>query len=278
MQEYDVKAERLAGPIKMIFQKPHLIEGPNLYKLDGRYYLMLAEGGTGWNHGISMARAATIDGPYEADPLPLLLTSREKSGARPLQKAGHGDWFKRPQGNGIWPICAAGRYTQVADASSGRETALQRVIWNKEGWMRLEAGGTDAQMEVAIPRGVKPHAWPAENSRDEFDSRQLGLHWCSLRVPVDETWLSLTERPGWLRMRGRESIHSLFDQSLLAKRQQSFRCTAETCLEFTPAHFSQMAGLIYWYDIRTHYFLRITHEESKGRVFGDPFHGRRKLR
>jgi xylan 1,4-beta-xylosidase len=147
LQEYDAKAERLAGPIKMIFQKPHLIEGPNLYKLDGRYYLMLAEGGTGWNHGISMARAATIDGPYEADPLPLLLTSRKSPGA-PLQKAGHGELVQTPAGEWyLAHLCSRPVYPSRR-CILGRETALQRVVWNKEGWMRLEAGGTDAQVEL----------------------------------------------------------------------------------------------------------------------------------
>jgi phosphoribosyl 1,2-cyclic phosphodiesterase len=60
-----------------ILAKPALTEGPNLYKRNGWYYLMLAEGGTGWNHGISMARSRSITGPYELDPQESVLTSRD---------------------------------------------------------------------------------------------------------------------------------------------------------------------------------------------------------
>jgi xylan 1,4-beta-xylosidase len=267
LQEYDAKRQQLIGPTKTIFQKPHLIEGPNLYKLNGRYYLMLAEGGTGWNHGISMARATAIDGPYDADPLPLLLTSRKSPGAT-LQKAGHGELVQTPAGEWyLAHLCSRPLYPNRR-CTLGRETALQKVFWNKDGWLRLESDGTDPQTEIKEPHGVHPHPWPAENYRDEFDSPQLNPHWYSLRIPVEESWLTLTDRPGWLRLRGRESLHSLFDQSFIAKRQQSFRCTVQTCLEFNPTHFTQMAGLICWYDTRTHYYLRVTHDESKGRVLG----------
>jgi xylan 1,4-beta-xylosidase len=104
--------------------------------------------------------------------------------------------------------------------------------------------------------------------RDEFDFAQIGVHWNSLRVPVEESWLSLRERPGWLRLRGRDSLFSLFTQSLIARRVQHFQFTVETCLEFAPTHFTQMAGLICYYDTRQHYYLRVTHDEQAGRVLG----------
>ena len=62
------KTRKLAGPLTNILTRTELTEGPNLYKRGGWYYLMLAEGGTGWNHGISMARSRQLFGPYELDP------------------------------------------------------------------------------------------------------------------------------------------------------------------------------------------------------------------
>ena len=76
------------------------------------------------------------------------------------------------------------------------------------------------------------------------------------------------ERPGWLRLRGGDSTFSLFRQSLLARRVQHFKFTAETCLEFSPTHYTQMAGLICYYDTRQHYYLRVTHDEKLGKVLG----------
>ncbi len=69
-------------------------------------------------------------------------------------------------------------------------------------------------------------------------------------------------------MRGRDSTFSLFTQSLIARRLQHFRVTLETRLEFSPAHFTQMAGLICYYDTRQHYYLRVTHDEKLGKVLG----------
>ena len=80
--------------------------------------------------------------------------------------------------------------------------------------------------------------------------------------------MSLTERPGWLRLRGGESLFSLFEQSLVARRLRHFRVVIETCLEFAPDHFTQMAGLVCYYDTRQHYYLRVTHDEEHGLILG----------
>jgi xylan 1,4-beta-xylosidase len=149
----------------------------------------------------------------------------------------------------------------------GRETNLQRVKW-QDGWLRLENGGVLPEQEIQSPAGLAEHPWPEENGNDDFDAPSLDVSWSSLRVPVDESWASLSARPGWLNLTGRDSLHSFFEQSLLAKRLQSFRATAETRLQFAPDHFTQMAGLVFYYDTRTHYYLRVTRHEERGTVLG----------
>jgi len=297
IQEYDPKSQKLVGPMTQILEKTGILtEGPNLYKRDSWYYLMLAEGGTGWNHGISMARSRNLLGPYELDPQPSVLTSRDDA-TLPLQKAGHGELVETPAGE--WYLVhlasrplktSAGRNSASPDKSAsadahaghrcvlGRETCLQRVEW-RDGWLRLATGGTKPQDNVVVGR-VTPCAPSIESSksgahgvtrptcRDDFDSATLDLRWSSLRQPVAESWLSLTERPGWLRLRGRDSLFSLFTQSLIARRVQHFKFTAETCLEFSPTHYTQMAGLICYYDTRQHFYLRVTHDEQLGKVVG----------
>jgi xylan 1,4-beta-xylosidase len=267
LQEYDPAARKLVGPVHLILQKKELIEGPNLYKSNGYYYLLLAEGGTGWNHGISMARARTITGPYEADPQASVLTSRDDP-AIELQKAGHGELVRTASGEWYLAHLCSRPVGKERRCMLGRETAIQQVAWSGDGWLRLTTNNTRPQIEVAAPKGTADQPWPAEAERDEFDSTKLGACWSSLRFPVEESWLTLVERPGWLRLRGRESPHSLFEQSLVARRLQDFRCTVETCCEFEPTHFTQMAGVICWYDTRTHYYLRITHDETRGKVLG----------
>jgi xylan 1,4-beta-xylosidase len=299
VQEYDHLTRRLTGSMTRILAKDVLTEGPNLYKRAGWYYLLLAEGGTGWNHGISMARARSITGPYELDPQPSVLTTRDAPDC-PLQKAGHGELVQTSAGE-WYLVHLASRPLQVGDQRRcllGRETCLQKVIWSDDGWLRLAereaiapegtpptgedvaaavtppsrgrtaAPGTKPSLVVPAPRGIAPHAWPMKPTYDDFDEPQLDPSWSSLRGPVEESWLSLTARPGWLRLRGRESLHSLFHQSLVAQRLTEHRCTVRTCLEFRPEHFTQSAGLICYYDTRTHFYLRVTHDEARGRILG----------
>lgn len=289
IQEYDPKQQKLVGPMTKILDKQGiLIEGPNLYKHEGWYYLMLAEGGTGWNHGISMARSKNILGPYEWDPQPLVITTRDDASLT-LQKAGHGEivqtpageWYlvhlaSRPIRTGLPLDPRSPDKTAAAQAHAGhrcmlgRETSMQRVEW-RDGWLRIAGGGHHPKDSWPMPVGVQTSACPEDLSkwgRDDFDGSKLAVHWSTLRVPADESWLSLGERPGWLRLRGRDSQHSLFDQSLVARRMRDFQFAVETCMEFSPTHFMQSAGLICYYDTRTHFYLRVTHEESRGKILG----------
>jgi xylan 1,4-beta-xylosidase len=286
IQEYNPKTRKLIGPQTKILEKTGILtEGPNLYKHDGWYYLMLAEGGTGWNHGISMARSQNILGPYELDPQPGVLSSRDDATLK-LQKAGHGElvqtqageWYlahlaSRPLKTGSGQNLASPDKTASAQAHAGdrcvlgRETCLQRVEW-RDGWLRLATGGTKPADLLPPPKELPAQPWPVSPVRDDFASSTLDLRWSSLRVPAGGTWLSLVERPGWLRLRGRDSLFSLFNQSLIARRVQHFEFTAETCLEFSPTHFTQMAGLICYYDTRQHFYLRVTHDEKLGKVLG----------
>jgi xylan 1,4-beta-xylosidase len=267
LQEYDAKARRMTGPITKILQKNVLIEGPNLYKRGGRYYLMLAEGGTGYNHGISMARSAKIDGPYEVDPRQALLTSRNNPEFE-LQKAGHGELVETPSGEWYLVHLCSRPIGEARRCILGRETALQKVRWTSAGWLELASGGIKAEVTVPAPCGLAEAAWPAEPARDDFNAPVLGLHWASLRIPADPSWANLTERPGWLRLRGRESLHSLHEQSLVVKRLESVHSRIETCLEFAPTHFTQSAGLICYYDTKGFYYLRVSHDEACGKVLG----------
>jgi xylan 1,4-beta-xylosidase len=266
MQEYSHEQKKLVGPCKTLLQKDVLVEGPNLYKRDGYYYLMLAEGGTGSNHGISMARSQDIWGPYELDPVPDVLTARNDATIE-LQQAGHGELVETQHGEWYLAHLCTRPVGEHRRNILGRETALQKVVW-QDGWLRLESGGTRPQVEVPAPRGIEEHPWPGVPVRDDFNDEILSPHWQSLRVPIDEAWASLKELKGWLRLRGRESLHSLFEQILVGKRLTSTRVRVETCLDFTPTHFTQMAGLIGYFDTRNHIYLRVTHDNDKGKVLG----------
>jgi xylan 1,4-beta-xylosidase len=102
---------------------------------------------------------------------------------------------------------------------------------------------------------VTIEAAPTPPARDHFDDTVLPIDFQWLRTPDPDRLFSLQARKGHLRLFGRESIGSLFTQSLVARRQQAHCFTASTLLEFEPDHFQQMAGLVCYYNsAKFHYF------------------------
>ncbi len=139
------------------------------------------------------------------------------------------------------------------------------MVWGDDDWIYLEGGGNTPKVTVPAP-DLQETVWEPEKARDHFDSEVLNINFQSLRVPLGEDTLSLKERPGYLRLKGRESLGSKFNQSLVARRQQAFRYTAKTAVEFNPETFQQMAGLIAMYDINNYFYLNLTFDEEKGKV------------
>ncbi len=264
LQEYSVRQQKLIGPVRNIHQGTELgcTEGPHLLKHDGWYYLLLAEGGTGWNHAETIARSRKIEGPYETDPAFPMLTSRGKSCR--LQKAGHASLTDTPDGKWYMVHLASRPIGTDRRCMLGRETAIQQVYWTDDGWLRLLEGSSDPADQVAAPD--LPAFQPAEPpGRDDFDGPALSAHLNSLRVPVDASWLGLTDRPGWLRLIGRESLISRHRQSLVARRVEDFTCRARTKMEFAPESPQQMAGLVAIYNTRMWYYLHVSWDEALGR-------------
>lgn len=265
LQEFDPVTRRLFGPVRNIFLGTALksTEGPHLYRFHSRYYLLTAEGGTGLGHAVSMARSDTLFGPYEVDPQNPLLTSADSPDSE-LKKAGHGDLVETQDGQ-LYLVHLCGRPTSGnGRCTLGRETAIQKVCWNSEGWLRLEAGGTTPLVEVSAP-GIAPHPWPAPVVREEFDGQLLGMDWQTLRIPLEKRFASTTERPGYLRLRGQESLSSKHRQTIVARRQQAFAFVASTVLEFHPESYRQMAGLICYYDTRNFFYLRVSNDDVLGK-------------
>jgi xylan 1,4-beta-xylosidase len=117
---------------------------------------------------------------------------------------------------------------------------------------------------VAAPE-LPEHPFPVAPVREGFESAGLRADFQWLRSPWPETLFSLTERPGYLRLYGRESVGSLFEQALVARRQQAHCFSAATSVEFEPEHFQQMAGLIYYYNSAKFHYLYISADESVGK-------------
>ena len=237
-------------------------EGPHIKKHAGYYYLLIAEGGTTYNHCTSLLRSKNLTGPYELDPENPLMSSTTHPD-HPIQKAGHADWVTTPDGE-WYLVHLMSRPVDKKYSLLGRETALQKVIW-QDGWLRLAHGSSQPAAEVGVP-DIPRQPWPALHEHDDFDSPQLGIQYQTLRVPLENKTLSLTDRPGHLRLYGAEGVNSLFHQAFVARRITSVTFDATTKVEFEPADYDQAAGLTVWYDRGNFYYLRVTHNEQHGKV------------
>ncbi len=265
LQEYSHAQRRLIGDRKLIFQGTPLglTEAPHLYKRGGCYYLVTAEGGTGWNHAVTMARSRHIAGPYELHPDIYIMSARNRPDA-PLQRAGHADLVETQSGETYMVYLCGRPLPNRGRCVLGRETAIQPMVWGADGWLRTPDGDGVSHIEVPSPN-LPDHPFAAEPVREDFDGPALPGAFQWLRTPYPDSIFSLTARPGHLRLFGRETIGSLFTQSLVARRQQAFCYTAETTLEFEPEHYQQSAGLVCYYSGVKFHYLYVSHDEALGK-------------
>ena len=266
LQEYDPKKQSLIGTAQNIFRGSELglVEGPHLYKKDGWYYLLTAEGGTFATHAETVSRSRDIHGPYEVMPGNPLISSSRHPELR-LQSAGHGSLVQHRDGS--WALAHLCR-RQLPNGRSilGRETALQNIVW-RDGWPRLASGQSTPSDAFAGPE-LPLHPWPQAPACDDFDADTLSIEWQAPRVAIDAGIASLTARKGHLRLYGRESIVSPFEQSLIARRQKSLHIEASTCIEFDPQSFQQLAGLVAFYSTDSFYYLYLTCAPHAKRCLG----------
>ncbi|WP_295895699.1 glycoside hydrolase family 43 protein [uncultured Vibrio sp.] len=267
LQEFNPQLGKLVGEAKNIFKGTKLgcTEGPQIIKKDGYYYLITAEGGTERNHAVTVCRSKSVWGPYEVHPENPILTSRFQEDAE-LARSGHG--FLVETQNGEWYLShLCGRHVSNPEGYQfmpkydngftilGRESALQQAHW-KDGWPYVTTGKTPL-VEVQGPELPLCH-WPKEASRDEFTNKTLSKHYQTLREPADESWVSLTDKPGFLRLKGRQYLYSRYEQSLIARRFQSHHALFETKMTFEPTTPYEMAGLCAYYARNGHYFLKMS--------------------
>jgi xylan 1,4-beta-xylosidase len=251
LQEYSDNEKKLVGPVRNIFAGTPLgvPEGSKLYHQGDWYYLLIAEGGTGYGHAATMARSRNISGPYEAHPENPILTARDDP-ANPIQRAGHPD-IVNLENNRVALVYLASRPVEKRSLL-GRETFLADAHWSADGWLRLEHRAP----QLALPDfGLKEVRFPEPLARDNFDGPKLDLEWNTARQPMTELQ-DLNSRPGWLTLTPTPSfLTSIERPNLLARRVRHHAFTAETNMEFSPTETQQWAGLICYYDTRRWYFL-----------------------
>ncbi|GLS26776.1 glycoside hydrolase family 43 protein [Marinibactrum halimedae] len=270
LQEYCPEQKKLMGPVHSIFPGSDLsfTEGPHLYKRNGYYYLITAEGGTGYNHAVTMARSKSLTGPYELHPIKHIITAKDTPDNK-IQRAGHGDFVETQSGE-VYHVHLCSRPLSLwggkaARSPMGRETAIQKMEWREDDWLWPIDGDCIPKAEIAIA-DLPPEMPSKAYARHDFDETALPDEFQWLRVPDPSVFMSLTDRAGFLRLYGRESIGSWYKQALIARRQQAFCFTASTQVEFEPEHFQQMGGLVCYYNTHKFHYLYISRDETLGKV------------
>ncbi len=265
LQEYSVQERRLIGERVNIFKGTSLgfTEAPHLYRRDGWYYLLTAEGGTNWNHAVTMARSRHLTGPYELHPDRYIMSARQRPDCE-LQRAGHASLVETQTGETYMAYLVGRPLRNRGRCTLGRETALQKMVCGNDGWLRTLDAQAIPTVETPAPK-LPAHPFPAVPTREDFDRPELPLDFQWLRTPYPDEIFSLTARPGFLRLIGRETLGSQFRQSLVARRQQSHCYSASTRIEFEPEHFQQLAGLVCYYNSTKFHFLYLSHDETTGK-------------
>lgn len=276
--EYDCKKKMIVGLPKRIWRggtDRGCIEGPHIYKRNGYYYILCAEGGTGYGHCVTMGRSKTIDGPYERDPQNPILTSTPDFYGRHndeamkldrynptsvLQKSGHGSIVETQLGE-VYMVHHCGRpFLPELRCTLGREACIQKMAWTEDGWLRLAGSGNMAQ-EYMTPSALPEYRFGQSPARENFDTDSLPIYFYSLRINP-KMFSTLTERSGWLRLRGEESLSSLNQVSLIARKLTLLDVAITTKLEFDPEVYQQYAGLVLYYDNMNYLLLRKTYNDS----------------
>jgi beta-xylosidase len=254
LQEFSQSAGKLVGPTKTIFHGTELdlVEGPHLYKRNGWYYLLTAEGGTAYEHACTLARSRDIWGPYELHPQKYILTSKDAPFAS-LQRAGHGDLVDTPDGK-LYLVHLTGRpTTQARRCVLGRETAIQQAYWGEDDWLYIKNGPVPS-LDVDLPAARDDTAYWAEKLYT-FDGASLHKDFQWLRTPEPDRIFMIDNG---LHLTGRETIGSWFEQALVARRQTHFSYDAETTVEFSPTDERQFAGLTAYYCRYNFFYLTVT--------------------
>lgn len=279
--EYDSQKKEIIGYPRRIWSggtDRGCIEAPHLTKRNGYYYIMCAEGGTGYNHCVTMGRSKRVWGPYVGDPKNPILTSNpavsyerhDPDHLKPkyfnpnvlLQKAGHGSYVETDLGEVYMVHLCSRPFVPELRCTLGRETAIQKMEWTKDGWLRM-ADGSNLVKEYCEESKLPECPMPQIPDFDDFDADTLGNWYYAPRI-MPSRFADVTARKGYVRLRGQEARTSLNKVSILARKLTSVNARVTTKMEFVPEVYQHSAGLILYYDNMNYVNLRKYYSETLG--------------
>lgn len=261
IQEINIETFEMIGEQKNVWNGAmrgvHWPEGPHLYKIDGYYYILHAEGGTGPDHAVSIARSKEVFGPYENYSRNPVFTHRHLGERYPIQYVGHGDLFQTIKGD--WYMVMLATRPLKGYTTMGRETFLARVIW-ENGWPVVNPGlgimsdRVNVDLKEVIP-DVDFRLTPESNKHYEFaEMNELDANFLTLRNPEDDLY-KLQGEQGLLLKCNKDKL------SYMAIRQDSHVFRATAVLKTDDLYNGAKAGLMLFQNDQYH--LRIEYAGCK---------------
>jgi xylan 1,4-beta-xylosidase len=261
IQELDLHNWKLKGQRHSIWRGACggcCVEGPHIYKQYGRYYLMVAEGGTSYNHAVMIASSENIEGPYDSNPKNPILTSRHLSNNNWVHSTGHADLVQLKDKR--WYMVSLGIRNEMDSTSNmGRETHLMPVVWEEawDNWVEVEKGRWEPviiKWPVVAPNTGKverntsiPFLEKKQNINysfyDDFTSSKLDLQWNFRRVPRENTY-ELNSKNKTLKLNlSPESFELRSQYNLMGFRQKETEFEYSSSMNFKPKKNFSEAGL-----------------------------------
>ncbi len=265
IREFDVETEKTVGPEKVLVdggihpeEKPIWIEGPHMYKINGKYFLMAAEGGTGPQHSEVILRGDEPMGKFVAYKGNPILTQRQLDIHRPnpVTCAGHADLVQDQKGN-WWSVFLACRPINGEYENLGRETFLVPVRWSDDGFPYITKDNELVPLidqKEGITRNPNVTFGNFEKD-DDFNATTLGLEWMTLRKPATDLY-SLTEKKGKLTLQIADvSASERKVPAFVCRRIQHHKFEASTRLKLETSNPDEKAGILIYKDEWHQYFL-----------------------
>lgn len=254
VQELDLKTMKLVGESYALWhgalKDVVWPEGPHLYKKDGKYYLLIAEAGTGHEHAVTIASGDSLKEPFKGYAANPILTHRHLGYDYPIVNVGHGDLVETQNGEWYMVVLASRPYGGYY-RNLGRETFLVPVAWER-GWPVINKGIGLLEFTVEGPN-LPPYEVPPLPEKEDFDLEQLPYHFLWLRNPKQENY-SLTDRKGYLRLRlAPEKLTELKSPTYVGIRQTGMSFIFEAEMEFMPGNRDEEAGIVLLQSHEYHY-------------------------
>lgn len=274
--DYDIENDQvIAGTDQVIVdggvdinKKPIWIEGPHMYKKNGRYYLMCAEGGTGDWHSEVIFVADSPKGPFKPASSNPILTQRHfpKDRVNKIDWTGHADLVEGPDGK-YYGVFLGIRPNEKDMVNTGRETFILPVDWSGE-FPVFENGLVPLECKLKMPAGVenktgKDGFFPNGNFRfeEDFTSPSLDLRWIGVRGSRED-FISIAKKGGLQIAPSSTHIKEMKPTSTLFYRQQHSHFTANTTLNYKPRSGNELAGITCYQNERFNYVFGITKKDK----------------